>query len=61
MGSHLATRGAASMTLNEPKRAIGFLEQFATLNKKWSEIELEDELYEPLKNTSSSEAGTGRQ
>ena len=50
-----------SMTLDETERAIGFLEQFATLNKKWSEIELEDELYEPLKNASSSGTGTGKQ
>lgn len=50
-----------SMNLHEPELANGFLEQFTKLNKRWGEIELEDDLYEPLKNTSSSETGTGRQ
>ncbi len=50
-----------SMNLREPDRAACFLEQFTKLNKAWGEIELEDELYEPLKNTSPSATGTGKQ
>ena len=50
-----------SMNLHEPERARCILERFTTLNRKWGEIELNDELYEPLKNASSSKTGTGRQ
>ena len=41
------------MSLHEPDRAACFLAQFAKLNESWGEVEIKDEIYEPLRKNPS--------
>jgi len=42
-----------AMSLHEPDRAACLLVQFKKLNKAWGEIEIEDEMYESLRQSTS--------